>query len=420
MTSAQFSPDGSRIVTASDDHTARVWDAASGKPLGEPMRHEDDVKSAQFSPDGSRIVTASDDKTARVWDVKGMLRPPVPVPEWMLQRARAIAGLSFDADGQMQTIPDQQRLTTLLEPPPGIDPWSMLARWLVVPASEGSFTPNSKFTRRQLAERERDSGLKEGLESALRYDPTVPLARLLLAKFEEDPQRAAFLRDYELKRLPEDAVLWSRASISLVEQEQPGKALEAAHKALDLDASQIAGQRALAYALASSAQQAEALNAWDKVLANNDATLADFSNAGDLAAHLNLGDKARAIFHKGEQRFPTTPDILRFKGKALLLLHAPAEALAALQAYELKLAAGNKPPQDAVAMLAVSRWLTGDKDGAVADYQRLIGMVSAYANVDAVTETDWPDAIKQPMLELLAETLKRHPELVPKQEKEDK
>ena len=54
-----FSPDGRRIVTASDDKTARVWDAESGKPVGEPMRHEDVVYAASFSPDGRRIVTAS-------------------------------------------------------------------------------------------------------------------------------------------------------------------------------------------------------------------------------------------------------------------------------------------------------------------------------------------------------------------------
>ena len=28
-----FSPDGKRIVTASADKTARIWDAASGKPI---------------------------------------------------------------------------------------------------------------------------------------------------------------------------------------------------------------------------------------------------------------------------------------------------------------------------------------------------------------------------------------------------
>ena len=69
VTSAAFSPDGKRIVTASEDKTARIWDAATGKPIGEPLKgHEDAVMSAAFSPDGKRIVTASDDKTARIWD----------------------------------------------------------------------------------------------------------------------------------------------------------------------------------------------------------------------------------------------------------------------------------------------------------------------------------------------------------------
>ena len=68
VNSAQFSPDGRWVVTASDDHTVRVWDAATGKPVSEPMRHEGSVNSAQFSPDGRWVVTASNDKTARVWD----------------------------------------------------------------------------------------------------------------------------------------------------------------------------------------------------------------------------------------------------------------------------------------------------------------------------------------------------------------
>ena len=42
VNSAQFSPDGQRVVTASGDKTARLWDAASGKPIGEPMKHEDE------------------------------------------------------------------------------------------------------------------------------------------------------------------------------------------------------------------------------------------------------------------------------------------------------------------------------------------------------------------------------------------
>ena len=56
---AEFAPDGQRAVTASSDGAARLWDAASGEPIGEPMRHEDIVYSPQFSPDGRQIVTAS-------------------------------------------------------------------------------------------------------------------------------------------------------------------------------------------------------------------------------------------------------------------------------------------------------------------------------------------------------------------------
>ena len=55
VVSAQFSPDGTRVVTASEDKTARVWDARSGKALTEPLRHEGSVRSAQFSPDGTRV-----------------------------------------------------------------------------------------------------------------------------------------------------------------------------------------------------------------------------------------------------------------------------------------------------------------------------------------------------------------------------
>ena len=69
MWTAAFSPDGKRIITASQDRTARIWDAATGKAIGEPLiGHSGTVRSAAFSPDGHRVVTASDDKTARIWD----------------------------------------------------------------------------------------------------------------------------------------------------------------------------------------------------------------------------------------------------------------------------------------------------------------------------------------------------------------
>ncbi len=66
--SASFSPDGARIVTASDDGTAKVWDARTGTPLLDLKGHKGVVWSASFSPDGTRIVTGGADETARVWD----------------------------------------------------------------------------------------------------------------------------------------------------------------------------------------------------------------------------------------------------------------------------------------------------------------------------------------------------------------
>ena len=67
--SAVFSPDGKFVVTASNDRTARLWDAASGKEIAVLRGHEEFVNSADFSPDGKLVLTASQDKTARLWDI---------------------------------------------------------------------------------------------------------------------------------------------------------------------------------------------------------------------------------------------------------------------------------------------------------------------------------------------------------------
>jgi WD40 repeat protein len=58
ITRAEFSQDETRVLTASDDHTARVWDAASGKEV-----HKFDlgakIESIAVSPDGKTILTSS-------------------------------------------------------------------------------------------------------------------------------------------------------------------------------------------------------------------------------------------------------------------------------------------------------------------------------------------------------------------------
>jgi hypothetical protein len=72
VTSVAYSPDGSRIVSGGGEFgkpgEVRVWDAVKGQEIFPLRGHTDDVSSVAYSPDGSRIVSGSRDSTVRVWD----------------------------------------------------------------------------------------------------------------------------------------------------------------------------------------------------------------------------------------------------------------------------------------------------------------------------------------------------------------
>jgi hypothetical protein len=96
ITSASFSPDGRRVLTASSDGTARVWDAATGLPVTPPLTPGAGVVySAAFGPDGRRLVTAGADGTARVWNLPTDPRPT----DDLVKLAHLYAGGRIDPAG---------------------------------------------------------------------------------------------------------------------------------------------------------------------------------------------------------------------------------------------------------------------------------------------------------------------------------
>jgi hypothetical protein len=95
VSSAASSADGKRVVTASYDETARVWDLESAKQIAVLRGHTSVVSSAAFSADGERVVTASADQTVRIWDVESGKEITV-----LKGHSYDVVSAAFSADGK--------------------------------------------------------------------------------------------------------------------------------------------------------------------------------------------------------------------------------------------------------------------------------------------------------------------------------
>ena len=101
-----FSRDGRRLATASEDGTARVWDAATGEPVTPLLPHggarqepsssayHSEVPQVSFSPDGRRLITVGR-SAAQNWD----LRPDVRPAEDLVRLAVLLSGHRVDNSG---------------------------------------------------------------------------------------------------------------------------------------------------------------------------------------------------------------------------------------------------------------------------------------------------------------------------------
>jgi hypothetical protein len=180
--SAQFSPEGQRVVTASYDGTARVWDAATGKALGQPMKHDGPVNAAQFSPEGQRVVTASYDGTARVWDVLTITtKDSADDVNLLIDLAEATAGLALQAFGQTEILaaltPDQVKATRdriavkFSGSFSSLTPLQRFLKWSVANPRTRPISPFSDLTVTDWVNNRIKEGTLDGLRAAMFVDP---------------------------------------------------------------------------------------------------------------------------------------------------------------------------------------------------------------------------------------------------------
>ena len=110
-----FSPDGRTVLTgstvdhyvgadqrfSSTDYIARIWDAATGQPIGERLPHKSAV--AAFTPDGRTILTGGRDGIVRQWDA--VTGRPVGLP---VSNGREVTSLAFGPDGRTILVGTEQ------------------------------------------------------------------------------------------------------------------------------------------------------------------------------------------------------------------------------------------------------------------------------------------------------------------------
>jgi eukaryotic-like serine/threonine-protein kinase len=97
VSSVAYSPDGRSILTGTygSDNTAWLWEVATGRPVGRPLTHQGGVLSVAFSPDGKTALTGGFDRTARLWDAATGLpiEPTMPHPS-------TVSSVAFSPDGK--------------------------------------------------------------------------------------------------------------------------------------------------------------------------------------------------------------------------------------------------------------------------------------------------------------------------------
>jgi hypothetical protein len=152
------------VVTTSDDGSLRIWDAASGRPLGQRLESET-LEFADFSPDGQRLVAVRRD-TTYVWDIPF----PPRTPSWFADWAESVGGRRLAATGALEPT---NRVPAIPASVSQSDFYGQVARWFGAAAHRRTVSP---FSSRLIRDWVRDPiGDGRGFEAYAAF-PADPLA----------------------------------------------------------------------------------------------------------------------------------------------------------------------------------------------------------------------------------------------------
>jgi WD40 repeat protein len=197
--SAVLSPDGSRLLTGDNNGVARIWQAATGQPISEPLRHGNWVSHVEFSPDGRLATTAGQDRMARVWDAATGQR----IAEVKHEHAVRWAAFSPDggrlvtATGDVADSDPDRAEEDLLEPKS--DPrrlgeaqvWEVAAGRPLTPpirhegvVQRASFSPDGRFILTTCVSRAADRSQVQVWDAATGQAVTTPLVHPQMVRHE--------------------------------------------------------------------------------------------------------------------------------------------------------------------------------------------------------------------------------------------
>jgi WD40 repeat protein len=118
-----FSPDGTRLVSGALDGTVRIWDVADGRAIRIIKGHSNGVLSVAYSPDGSRLLSASMDGTVKVWDANAdaecftiAVGESEPIGGRRPEGDFRSAAVDFSPDGAQVATVDADRSVRLRDP----------------------------------------------------------------------------------------------------------------------------------------------------------------------------------------------------------------------------------------------------------------------------------------------------------------